>query len=186
MSKAIKKRFSIVLQLLLIMFIVQVVNDVTSGALRYYGIHPRDLGSLPLIFTAPFIHGSWLHLFNNAVGMATFSLLVMMRGSAFYIKTSLFIIIVSGLVVWALGRSSTHIGASGWIFGLWSLTIATAWYERSFLNIVIALLVIVVYGGMAFGMLPTNPNISYESHIAGALAGVLAAAFFAQKAKKSK
>lgn len=186
MKKAVKLRLILIVQLLLVMLVVQVVNEAGDGTLRYYGIHPRDLGSLPLIYTSPFIHGSWPHFGNNAVGFATFSMLCMMRGTAFYVKASLFIVTVGGLMVWALGRPAIHIGASGWIFGLWSLTIALAWFERSILNILIAVVVIIAYGGMAFGMLPTNPYISFEAHIAGAFAGVMAASIMGRKDRHLK
>jgi membrane associated rhomboid family serine protease len=73
-----------------------------------------------------------------------------------------------------------HIGASGWIFGLWSLCIATAWYDRKFINIVIGLLVVFLYGGMLFGVLPGDPRVSFESHFFGAIAGVVCAFFQAK------
>ncbi len=186
MNKAVKHRLIIIGQLLLVMLVVQIANVLDHGALRYYGIHPRDLGSLPLIFTSPFIHGSWLHLINNSIGFVIFSLICMMRGIGFYCKASLFIIVFGGLIVWAMGRPAVHIGASGWIFGLWSLSIALAWFERSILNMLISVVVIVAYGGMAFGMLPTNPYISFEAHIAGAFAGVVAAGLFARKDRNLK
>lgn len=186
MNKAIKYRLVLVFQILLVMYVVQIINVWDGGSLRYYGIHPRDLGGLPLILTSPFIHGSWLHLINNSIGFVIFSMLCMMRGIGFFAKTSLFIVVFGGLLVWALGRPAVHIGASGWIFGLWSLTIALAWFERSVLNILLSVVVILVYGGMAFGMLPTNPYISFEAHIAGAFAGVVAAGIFARKDRHLK
>jgi membrane associated rhomboid family serine protease len=79
--------------------------------------------------------------------------------------------------VWAFGRDANHIGASGWIFGLWSLVIATAWFNRKFIHILIAIAVIIFQGGMVFGLIPGNPKISYEAHIFGAIAGVMCAAF---------
>ena len=85
-----------------------------------------------------------------------------------------------GLLVWLFARNALHIGASGWIFGLWSLCIATAWYDRKFINILIALLVVFLYGGMLFGVLPNDPRISFESHFFGAIAGVVCAFFQAR------
>lgn len=187
MSEAGKKgskNLSITLQLLAIMYIVQIASILTHGDIKYYGIHPRDINSLWCIITAPFIHGSWGHLLNNTACFAVFSSLCLMRGPAFYFKSSLFIIIVGGGLVWALGRPAIHIGASGWIFGLWSLIIATAWFERSFLNIVISLGMIVFYGGMIFGVLPVEKQISFESHLFGAIAGVMAASIFSYSKRK--
>ena len=38
--------------------------------------------------------------------------------------------------------------------------------------IALALVVFLLYGGMVWGVFPSDPAISYESHLAGALAGV--------------
>lgn len=75
-------------------------------------------------------------------------------------------------------RTASHIGASGWVFGLWSLSIAMAVFDRSLKNIVIALIVVFLYGGMIYGVLPGDPRISFEAHIFGAIAGVLCAFFY--------
>lgn len=52
---------------------------------------------------------------------------------------------------------------------------ATAWFDRKPLNILIALVVAFFYGGMLWGVLPTDPGVSFESHLFGALAGVVCA-----------
>lgn len=174
----------LVFQLLLVMFLIQLANEFTGGRLRIFGIHPRDPTSLPFIFTAPFIHGDWLHLVNNSIGFLIFSSLCLVRGKRFYWQASLLIVCVGGLAVWLFGRPAIHIGASGWIFGLWSLTIALAWFERSVVNFVISCLVIVLYGGMIFGVLPGHPGISFEGHAFGALAGVLAAALLGRRNRR--
>jgi len=87
----------------------------------------------------------------------------------------IFIIAVGGLLVWVFGRSASHVGASGWIFGLWSLCVATAWFDRRFGNILLAVLVLFFYGSMILGVLPGDPAVSFEMHLAGAIAGVLCA-----------
>lgn len=171
-------------QILLVMFLVQLANEVTGGVLRAFGIHPRELLSLPFIFTAPFIHGNWLHLANNAVGFVIFSGLTLVRGKRFYSQASLLIIIVGGLMVWLVGRPAIHIGASGWVFGLWSLTITLAWFEKSLMNLLISCLVILLYGGMIMGILPNQPGVSFEGHAFGALAGVLAAATLGRRYRR--
>ena len=176
--------FTLIFQLLLIMFLVQLGNELAGGRLRIFGIYPRDITSLPFIFTAPFIHGSWLHFANNAVGFLIFSSLCLIKGKRFYGKASLLIIALGGLGVWAFGRPAIHLGASGWIFGLWSLTITLAWFERSVVNFLVSLLVILAYGGMIFGVLPTHPGVSFEGHAFGALAGIVAASTFGRRYRK--
>jgi membrane associated rhomboid family serine protease len=175
---------TLVFQILLVMFLVQVANELTGGRLRIFGIHPRDWTSLPFIFTTPFIHGSWLHLANNAVGLLIFSSICLVRGKRFYCQASLLIIVVGGALVWLLGRPAVHIGASGWIFGLWSLSIALAWFERSVVNFLVSCTVVVLYGGMILGVLPSQPGVSFEGHAFGALAGILAAWVYGRRYKK--
>ncbi len=122
---------------------------------------------------------------NNLAGLAIFSALSLIRGTTFFVNASIIIVVITGVLVWLFARSgATHIGASGWIFGLWSLSIAIAWFQRSFLNIVIAVFVAVFYGGMIWGVLPSNPHVSFESHLFGAIAGVAAAYLMTRKKKK--
>lgn len=165
------------------MVAVYVFNWVLQGWLYQYGLVPRQLNSLPGIYVAPFLHGSLAHLINNLVGLFIFSSLLFVHSLRRYLWSSFFIITLTGLLVWCFGRSALHIGASGWIFGLWALTIATAWFDRRFLNILIALVVVFFYGGMMWGVLPTDPRVSFESHLFGAIAGVACAFFQAKKLK---
>ncbi len=159
---------------------VHVVNLFTNGSLYQYGIHPRQLDSLWGIVAAPFLHVDIGHLLSNLVGLIIFSALLFVHSLKRYLWSSVFIIVLTGLLVWLFARNALHIGASGWIFGLWSLCIATAWYDRKFINIVIGLLVVFLYGGMLFGVLPGDPRVSFESHFFGATAGVVCAFFQAK------
>lgn len=161
---------------------VYFVNLLLGGWLFSFGIVPRYLESLPGIYVAPFLHGDMAHLLNNLVGLVIFSSLLFVHSLKRYLWSSFFIITVTGILVWLFARSALHIGASGWIFGLWSLLIATAWFERRLVNILIALAVAFFYGGMLYGVLPNDPRISFESHLFGAIAGVLCA-FMQSKAK---
>jgi membrane associated rhomboid family serine protease len=146
-------------------------------------IYPRNPERLPFILTAPFIHGSWQHLINNLPGFAVLSFLCMAKSIRFYLWASLFIILVTGLLLWLFGRPYIHIGASGWIFGLWALCLSQAFFTRSLVNVVIALLVLIFYGGMVFGMFPQGKSISFEGHIFGAVSGFLCAFLFSRKFK---
>ena len=83
--------------------------------------------------------------------------------------------VLGGLLVWLLARPGMHLGASGWVFGLWGLLLGRAWFERSLGSLLIAVLVLFYYGGWWFGLLPRQ-GISFEYHLAGALCGVLYAA----------
>lgn len=81
----------------------------------------------------------------------------------------------TGLGVWLFGRESYHIGASGLAFGtmFFVFTIgALRWDRRA---IALSSIVFFLYGGMVWGVFPGDPSISYESHLLGALLGVVLA-----------
>jgi len=164
---------------------VHIVNLFTNGVLYQYGIYPRRLDTLWGIFTAPFLHGDIGHLLNNLIGLIIFSSLLFVHSLKRFLWSSTFIIIVTGLLVWCFARNALHIGASGWIFGLWSLCIATAWFDRKPVNILVAVLVVFLYGGMLFGVLPSDPRVSFESHFFGAIAGIICA-FIQAKSFKNR
>jgi membrane associated rhomboid family serine protease len=157
------------------MIAAHVVNIFTGGYLSNFGIEPREMGGAYTIATAPFIHADVAHLGSNLAAFVVLGSLVLLQGLRYFVKASAVIILLGGALVWLLGRPGDHIGASGWIFGLWSLVIALAWFDRSPRNIAIALAVVFFYGGMVFGVLPTQGYISFESHLFGAIAGVFAA-----------
>ncbi len=163
------------------MIAVHIVNLFTDGYLSNYGIEPREIGGAYTIATAPMIHADFAHLGSNLAAFVVLGSLVLLQGLRYFVKASAVIILLGGALVWLLARDGDHIGASGWIFGLWSLVIALAWFDRSPRNIAIALAVVFFYGGMVFGVLPTAGYISFESHLFGAAAGVFAAFTLSKK-----
>lgn len=171
--------------LIALLVVIQLINSLTAGGLIEFGIVPRTPSGLVGILCAPFIHGSWDHLFSNLPPLIILSALLLHRTIKFYVVASLFIIIVGGLMVWLMGRNAAHVGASGWVFGLWGLLIAQGFLRRKFTDIAIALLVLFYFGAMASGLLPVHQYISTESHIAGALSGILFA-WFINKREKSR
>lgn len=163
------------------MVAVHVVNLFTGGYLLTFGIEPREIGSAYTIATAPWLHADIGHLGSNLAAFVVLGSLVLLQGLRYFVKASALIILLGGALVWLFARDATHIGASGWIFGLWSLVIALAWFDRSPRNIAIALVVLFFYGGMVFGVLPTQGYISFESHLFGAIAGIFAAFTLSKK-----
>ena len=163
------------------MIAVHVINLFTGGYLSNFGIEPRLIGGAYTIATAPFIHSDVGHLGSNLAAFVVLGSLVLLQGLRYFVKASAVIIGLGGALVWLFARTGDHIGASGWIFGLWSLVIALAYFDRSPRNIFIALAVVFFYGGMVFGVLPTEGIISFESHLFGAIAGVFAAFTLAKK-----
>ena len=145
---------------------------------QWLGIRPRTMAGLWGIIFAPFLHGNFGHLFANTLPLVTLSWLVMLRKTSDWVIVSIIAALCSGLGTWLIGASnSTHIGASGVIFGYFGFLLLRGYFERSFVAIAFSLLVTVLYGGLLFGTVPflNAPNISWEGHLFGFLGGVLAA-----------
>jgi membrane associated rhomboid family serine protease len=154
------------------------------GSLDRYGILPRQLGGLLGIGLAPLLHGDFSHLLANTLPFLVLGILIRARYKNRFLPVSVLIVVVSGLGIWLLGPSHTvHIGASGLIFGYFGFLVAAAYYERSFIAIAVAIVVIVLYGGIVLGLLPQGNGISWQGHLFGLLAGVLAARYFIRRGK---
>ena len=143
--------------------------------LSTWGILPRTEIGLTGIPLSPFLHDSFNHVLSNTVPFLILGGLVALRGSQKLIGVSLFIIVVGGAGVWLIGRPAIHVGASGLVFGYFGYLVAAGWYDRKLGTILVAFAVIVLYGGLVVGVLPTVGFVSWEAHLLGLVAGVLAA-----------
>jgi len=76
-------------------------------------------------------------------------------------------------LVVAQGHALFDVGASGLIFGYFGYLIGRGWYERSFRAIAPAMIAVFFYGGIVWGVLPTQGPVSWEGHLFGLIAGVI-------------
>jgi membrane associated rhomboid family serine protease len=159
----------------LLIWIIWISGELCELDLSHYGVFPGQLDALGGVFTAPLIHGSLSHVLANSL-----PLLVMLT-ILFYIypKSSPIVLITlylgSGLIVWLIARPAWHFGASGLTHGLMFYLFTVGILRRDALSSVFAMTVFFLYGGMVWGIFPTDPGISYEYHLAGAALGVLLA-----------
>jgi membrane associated rhomboid family serine protease len=113
--------------------------------------------SLPLIFL-----GIGVFYFYNKIALEVFF--------GIYFFTSFW--------VWIVARDAYHIGASGIVYGLASFLLFSGLFRKDSRSIAISLIVIFLYGGMAYGLFPINEEISWESHLLGSIGGLVAAFFY--------
>ena len=160
-----------------VMWLLELVDTfLLGGALDFYGIRPRSVSALPNILAAPFLHGGLEHLAANTIPLAVLGWLVLVRAIRTFVIVTIVVIVLGGLGVWLFAApNSIHIGASGLIFGYLGYLLLRGYFERSFLSILIALVVALVYGGALLGVLPGQQGISWEGHLFGFLGGALAA-----------
>lgn len=158
------------------------VNALVGGALFRFGVVPRTITGLRGILFAPFIHGSVAHLAANSIPFAVLGWLVMLSGRRRFLPVTLAAMLGSGLMAWLLGApGSVHIGASGVIFGYLGYLMVTGVFTRNFWSVLLSVAVTALWGGLIFGVLPGQPGISWQAHLGGLLAGVLAARSLARR-----
>ena len=180
-------RLGLVAGALVIMWIAEIIDTILGGDLDGAGIRPRSIDGLDGILWSPFLHSGFPHLISNTIPFAILSALVLVRGARRWINASVIIIALGGLLVWALaiGSNEVHIGASGWVFGLFGFLVASAFFERKPLSIGIGLITLFLYGGtILFGFVP-RPGLSWEGHLFGFIAGIVAARVLSSRKVKS-
>lgn len=173
-STVVPFRFSL---LMVLVFLIQVLFYIDLG---FLGILPHVYSGLIGIVFAPLIHGSSMHLYANLFP-------VLILGSSLYFfydriadQVFFYCYFLTNFIVWLFGRPYYHIGASGLVYGLAMFLIALGFFRGSFKSILISVVIIIFYGGIIYGIMPTNKLISWESHLAGAVVG-MTMAFFASK-----
>ena len=158
------------------LYVIEVVDIVSGGALdRNYGIEPLQVDGLDGVVFAPLLHGNWAHLIGNTVPFLVLGFLAMAGGIRQFVVVTATIWLLGGLGVWLTGGNGIHIGASGLIFGWPVFLLTRGFFARSGLQILLAVGLFFVWGGILFGVLPGQPGISWQAHLFGALAGLLAA-----------
>lgn len=148
-----------------------------------FGIHPRSLIGAIGIFIGPMVHGSYMHLISN-----TFPLLFL-GAALFYFYPRIAVAVFfrayfwTNILVWLFARNANHIGASGLVYGIAFFLIFFGLLRRDFMSLLISIVTVLLYGGIFYGVLPTDPAISWESHFGGALVGITSAVTFSAKKK---
>lgn len=175
----------VMLLLLVGLWVLEFLDQLSGNELDQFGIHAQDVDGLPEILTAPFLHAGWDHLISNSLPFYVLGFLVLLSGLARWLASSLIIIAVSGMTAWLFTPPNTIIlGASGLIFGWLTYLLARGIWSRRPAQVVVAVLVLVVYGGLIWGILPSTAGVSWQAHLGGAVGGVLAAWLLHRRASR--
>lgn len=162
----------------LLLYLVELVDAVLPADvdLDQGGIEPRTLGGLDGIVWSPLLHKGWAHLAGNTIPVLVFAFLVMAAGLARWFLVTGIVWVIGGLGVWLTAPSSTvTIGASGLAFGWLAFLLVRGIFNRGVAQLFVALVLLVLWGGMLWGALPGARGVSWQAHLFGALAGVFAA-----------
>ncbi|MFH1196712.1 MAG: rhomboid family intramembrane serine protease [bacterium] len=143
-----------------------------------YGLLPGEISGLIGILTFPLIHANFNHLISNSM-----PILFLGMGTGYFYPSSSYkvyipVFIVPGIFMWFFARPSYHIGASAIIYGLAAFIFFSGILKRDVRSIALALLVTFLYGGMIWGVLPLDREVSWEGHLFGAITGIICAFIF--------
>jgi membrane associated rhomboid family serine protease len=159
------------------LYVIEVLDLASGNTLEVEGgIISREADGLDGILFSPLLHSGWDHLWANTVPFLVFGFLAMAGGVGQWIMVTATIWLLGGAAVWAFGPDNAYtVGASGVIFGWLAFLLVRGFFARSLKQIVLALVLFLIWGGVLWGVLPTDAHISWQAHLFGALAGVLAA-----------
>ena len=144
-------------------------------AYQALSLQPGVWAGLVGIITAPLLHGSFEHLFSNSFSILVLGTLAGMVYPKASIRALPVIWILSGIGTWIIAITGFHIGASGITHGLMFFLMTMGVLRRDRPAMAAAFIGILLFGGMLLSVLPQQPDISWEYHLSGALAGVLSA-----------
>jgi membrane associated rhomboid family serine protease len=122
-------------------------------------------------------------LIANTIPFFILGWFVMLQETSDFFVVTAITMLVSGLGVWLFGSAGLHVGASGLIFGYLGFLLLRGYFERNFPSILLSIIVGVLYGGAIWGVLPTQPGVSWEGHLFGFIGGILAARLLARRKK---
>ena len=162
---------------LVLIWAIHALRFLLPGGQAACEIIPRSNEGLRGIVTGPLVHGDWEHLIMNSVPLYTMLALVFFFYKRISIQSVTVIYLLTGIGIWLFARPASHIGASGVIYGLVSFVFWLGIFRRSLKSVVLALLVLMWYGSLFLGIIPTqgNERISWDGHLIGATAGIITA-----------
>lgn len=142
-------------------------------------VTPHTTEGLVGLLTAPLLHGSFAHILANSGALLMLGTLAGFVYPHASLRALPLLWLGSGLGAWLLGQpASHHLGASGISHGLGFLVFTLGLLRRDRASIAAGMIAFFLYGGMLMTIFPREVGVSWESHLGGALAGVLAAFLF--------
>lgn len=181
-GKELKTQATILFTTVAAFWLVELLDlFVFRHRLDLFGILPRNLIGLRGILFAPFLHGGLPHLIANTIPFLTLGWFVMLQETSDFFIVTAIAMLVGGLGTWLFGSAGLHIGASGVIFGYLGFLLLRGYFQRNLPSILLSVVVFFLYGGLVWGVLPSQPRISWEGHLFGFLGGVLAARMIAKE-----
>jgi membrane associated rhomboid family serine protease len=169
------------------LYVLELLDQLSGSRLQVLGgIEPRETDSLDGILFAPALHGPWEHLMANTVPLLVFGFLLLLSGVRRWFLVTGVVWIVGGAGVWLTGGTGTvHFGASILVFGWLCYLLLRGVFSGHPGQLALGAVLLLVYGGVLWGVLPGQPGVSWQGHLFGAVGGGLAAWWFGRADRAS-
>jgi len=159
-----------------VMWVVEIVDQVSGDDLDRFGIRPRAVDGLDGVLFSPFLHGSFGHLIGNTVPFVIMGGVIALSGAARVLVVTAIVGLVAGLGTWLTAPdNSITVGASGIVLGYATYLLTRGIFSRRLGQILVGVIVGVVWGGSLLLSLVPREGVSWQAHFFGAVGGVLAA-----------
>ena len=181
-----RKALFVMTGFLAVIWVFQIANWADHYQLTLdYCVRPRDIGSLPNVFSAPFLHFSWAHIEGNSGPLFIFGFLVAYRGVTKFIWVTILIILTSGLTAWIAEPANTvGAGASGVVFGYFGYIMVRGFFDRHPIDMVIGAIMALCFAYQFTVLLP-QAGIGWQAHVGGLVGGVAAGWIFRERRPKA-
>ena len=159
------------------LYLIELLDQLSGSHLQDIGgLEPLESSGLDGILFAPVLHGPWEHLLANTVPLLVFGFLLLLAGVQRWLVVTAVVWVVGGAGVWLTGGvGTTHIGASILVFGWLCYLLLRGVFSRNPGQFAMGVLLLLIYGGVLWGVLPGQPGVSWQGHLFGAIGGGMAA-----------
>lgn len=171
-------------RMVFIMWLIFFIETKFHFSFDFLALEPRTLHGLLGLVGMPLLHGSVAHISSNTVPIVILGTMLFLFYPRLAMRVFFQCYFFTNALVWIFARPALHIGASGFIFGLAAFLIAYGFFKKDFKSVIISGIVIVIYGSMFFKIIPSNPIVSWEAHLLGAVVGASNAYLFGRNTKK--
>jgi membrane associated rhomboid family serine protease len=169
-----------------LLFAIELLNTVLLHSLNgVFGLRPRSADGILDVFTFPLLHANLNHVLSNALPLIIFGFLVFLSGLRVFLTAVACSWLGSGLAVWLIGAGGVTVGSSGLVFGLFAFLLVRGFFNRSWWQILLSVVLFLAYGSILFGIIPNIAGfVSWQAHLGGAAGGVLAAVVLRARASR--
>ena len=175
-SVARQEGFALLAAMVALMWVVELINSVDSYKLDQDGLYPHNIDRIWGVFTTPFLHASWSHLIGNTIPFVFMGALIALEGARRLAAVTLIVIVLGGLGTWLVSPAGVPVvGASGVVFGYATYLLARGFFNHSLTQILAGVVVVAVFGTALLASLVPHGHVSWQGHLCGGIAGVIAA-----------